>query len=564
MMNSWRLITDVLQENLETIESILLKNRGVTTEKEKSAFLNPPHPNDLTCEDVGLEKKSVDEAIQRINKAKKNNESVIIYTDYDVDGVCGGTILWEGLYKVGLKVLPYVPDRVTEGYGLSIKGIDNVKKLHDPTLIITIDNGIRAEKEIKYAKKLGIDVIVLDHHTKGEKLDAIVVHTTTLCAAGIAWFFIREISGEKIKENKNLDIASLATIADCVKLIGPNRSVVKYGLEELRKTNRIGLNALIKQAGIEKEKIGVFEVGFMIAPRINAMGRIASALDSLRLLCTKDQRKAENLASLLAKTNRERQSITEGSLKEVLESLGDIENEKIIFVHGEYNQGIIGLLAGKLVEKYQKPTIVISDSELYCKGSMRSVPGINITEFIQEFTELLVNSGGHPMAGGFTIEKQKIPELKKAIEKKAKDIIQDGVLKKELLIDCPIGIDIVNEDFINILKKLSPFGIGNPEPIFQSKNLKIAGSRKIGKEGKHLKMQVSYKRGMLDAIGFGLGEKHEELKDEMHAVFKVEENFWNGRRSLQLNIKDVIILKSFEKGVDGADTPEPREESGSN
>src|SRR3989344_2912910 len=431
-MKKWKLLYNH-KSKVDEIVKILLKNRGLTNKKEIDRFLNP-RLSGVTAKSVGINKNQLEKTIKRINKAIKKKEEVIVFGDYDVDGISGAAILWETLTEAGAKALPYIPHRLDEGYGLSKIGIDNLL-LKNPKikLIITVDNGIVANEAVEYANKKGIDIIITDHHvppaggTKNLPKAYAIFHTTKLCGAGVAYLLAKEISNFKFQisnkyqspktkiQNNHLELVSLATIADLVPLTGANRTLVKFGIEKLRTTKRPGLLALIKEAEIDKSKIDVFEIGHIIAPRLNAMGRLEYAMDSLRLLCTKDLERAEALAKKLISTNKRRQEMTIETFEHAKskiknQSIQQAQDKKskiksLIFIaHESYQQGVIGLVAGRLVEEFYRPAIVLSIGEKYSKASARSIKGFNIIEFIRTASDLLVDAGGHPMAAGFTVE----------------------------------------------------------------------------------------------------------------------------------------------------------------
>lgn len=551
----WKILNQKKEESdkdkVEEIVNIILKNRGLKTKKEIKNFLNPLHPSEYKLNELGIDKKEVTKAIKRIIRAIEKKESIVVYADYDADGVCAGTIVWEVLHQLGANVMPYIPHRKEEGYGLSKLGIDKVKKEFNPKLIITVDHGISASDKIKYAQKLGMDIIVIDHHVKSRKPPALaIIHSTQLCASGVSWVFIRELA-QQVNLNKQkidlyLDLVALATIADLVPLLGPNRSIVKYGLEKLNKTNRVGLLALINSAALEKGKIGVVEVGHMIAPRINAMGRLMHALDAMRLLCTPDVDRAYNLANTLNLTNRKRQLLTADTILHAKNLYREFKKDsKLIFIaHESYNQGIIGLVAGKLVEEYFRPAIVVSKGEIFSKASARSVVGFNIIETIRKADELLVDSGGHPMAAGFTVKTEYIEKLRQKLEKIVDGELKDKSLIRALNIDCQMDLTDINWNLYQKLKTLEPFGVGNPEPLFVARSVVIEGLKLVGRDSKHIKMNLSNGNGYnISAIAFGLGSLYRDLFDRkpIDIAFTMDEDRWNGESKLQLKIKDVKI-----------------------
>lgn len=390
------------------IVNSLLKNRGLKTKRQQEEFFNPVEPFKLSLKNLGINQKEVDKAISRIKKAKTSREKVIIYGDYDADGICGTAVLWETLYGLGIDVLPYIPERFSEGYGIKAESIKNLQETYSNLkLIITVDNGVVANKAVEVANKLGIDVIICDHHrprialtsSRGlrprarlpktgivgqvgrasirgkERYDYpngfSIIHTTKICGTAIAWILVREIGKRtknekwKMKDGKLLELVAIGTVADQMPLVQENRSLAKYGLEELRKTKRVGLLALFDVAGINKEEIGTYEINYMIAPRLNAMGRLEHAIESLRLLCTKDKNRARNLALTLNRTNFERQRIVDEVILHARKMVVKGNQRKVmVLAHESYHEGVIGLAAGKLVEEFYRPAIILSRREM--------------------------------------------------------------------------------------------------------------------------------------------------------------------------------------------------------
>lgn len=545
-MKKWKILNKLnstKQTNGEIVK-LLLENRGLNDEKVIEEFLNPLLKS-IDFDSVGIDKKQVKIALDRIHTAIENNEQIIVYGDYDVDGITGSAILWETLNSMGAKVLPYLPDRIEEGYGLSIKGIENASsKISGIKLIITVDNGIVAREAVKFANDLGIDVIITDHHA----IDAVlpealaIVHTTKMCGAGVAWLFSKEL--RKSEEDPHLGLAALGTVADLVPLTGANRAIVKFGLKKISETRRPGLRELFRTAGIEKEILGVYEIGYLIGPRLNAAGRIEKAMDSLRLLCTKDQLRAQNLAERLELINRERQLLTKQAAEHAIMSVKMRDSlAKILIVDDEsYQQGVIGLVAGKLVEEYYRPSIVISKGEKYSKASVRSIEGFNVIEFLRSVPEYFVNVGGHPMAAGFTIETEKISKFREALELAAEGLLGEEDFVKTLKIDCEVPLEMISREFFKSLQQLAPFGMNNPEPVFATKNVSVKNIKVLGKDGKHLKLVLG-DDASFEAIAFGMGEMAGDIKmgDMINVAYHVDENTWNGKTKLQLKVRDLSL-----------------------
>ncbi len=547
----WKIIIEDISKKTEygvdEIVNILLENRGIKTKKEKEEFLNPKLES-INFENAGIDRKEVDKTLKRVEQAIKNNEKIIIFGDYDVDGICGTAILWEGLFEIHKNVMPHIPHRVDEGYGLSVNGIESVLNEHpDVKLIITVDNGIVANKAVEYAKEKAIDVIITDHHVASDKKPKAhsIVHTTKLCGAGVAYLLSKEIAlihnSEFINQNY-LELVALATVADLVPLIGPNRAVVKFGIEALKKTKRPGLLALYKEAQIHKDKISTYEIGHIIAPRLNASGRITHALDSLRLICTKDSARAAKLANELSATNRDRQAFTQEATLHANELTDKITAEqKFIFVGSEnYNQGVIGLVASRLVEKHYKPAVAVSIGEKYSKGSARSIAGFNIIEFLRLHEALLVDVGGHPMAAGFTVETNRIEELKIALAEASVRLIPEEILTRSLTVDMELSFANINFNLYQAIQGLSPFGMGNFEPVFVTNGATVENLAFVGRDRKHLKLKLSQGKKVLDAILFS-AENYPEVKvgDNINIAYIIDEDNWNGNEKIQLKVRDV-------------------------
>ncbi len=559
-MAYWRVLDKLTEpKNPETkgrqkeIIQILLKNRGLTSLEQTYEFLNPPDPRGLNPQSMGINKAEIAKAVRRIEKAIDSGEQIIIYGDYDVDGICGTAILWETLNNLGAKVLPYIPHRVEEGYGLSKKGIDNLlsDSAHLPSLIITVDQGVTATKEVDYAEKKGVDIIITDHHQKPKTppRSLATVWTDKISGAGVAWVLAKELTNNhELLTNNYLDLVALATVADLLPLQGANRSLVKFGLLELNKTQRPGLLALFEAAGLILGKIGIHDVSFAISPRLNATGRIEHAMSGLRLLCIKNNVKARALAQKLNETNRLRQLLTEEALVHARQLLvrSQQTTNKLLFVsHSSYNEGVIGLVAGKLTEEFYRPTIVVAEGKTLSKASARSISGFNIIEAIRKSEKDLVNCGGHPMAAGFTAETLKIGRIRNYLLTLAEKEIAAETLEKTLKIDCELDFSDIDWYLYEQLKSFEPFGISNPEPVFLTRKVSVKDIRLLGAEGKHLKLlldSASIKSRPFSTIGFGLGTQWGSkltIGDHIDVVYTLLVDSWNGEERLQLKIKDL-------------------------
>lgn len=561
----------------------LLKNRGIDLPEKTEEFLNPQLSTTNYQLSKLLDETELRKATQRTKDAIHKGQPIIIHGDYDVDGICGTAILWETIYyNLGYKnVRPFIPHRTTHGYGVSRESIDEINHANPPAgghaarqrktgLIITTDCGINAAAETEYAKRLGFDVIITDHHTKKGKAPAAaaILHTYDLTGAGVAWILAKElISKLEIRELgtriNSLELVALATVADLQPLLGVNRTLVKLGLEELNRTSRVGLKTLFQMAGIEGKAIRPYEVGWVIAPRLNAMGRLEHALDSLRLLCTSTPSQAQTLASKLNQANQKRQQMTKAALGQARQILaakqGSIE-KSLILDHNEWHEGIIGLVAAKITDEFYRPTIAISRGEKISKGSARSIKGFNIIEAIQKCENLLIDVGGHAMAAGFSIETPLIEEFKNKFLLESESILIPELLTPTLPIDLELNPLDISWEFLQTLKDLEPHGIGNPKPVFMSKNLTVARLKNVGQKNQHLKITTSNQQpastnfdgeisrtaggstiNNLSAIGFNLGHWADQLGigSRIDVVYTLEEDTWNGNQAMQLKLKDL-------------------------
>lgn len=553
------------QDNLTNKEIIdlILKSRNI---KDISQFLNPPSPFALTLNDFGSYTLSFNKVLKMLKEIKEKNQMIVVYTDYDADGITGGAILWETLHLMGFKVRPYVPHRKLEGYGFSKTGINNVKKQFDPALIISVDHGITKVEEIKYASKLGIKIIVTDHHLKGEKIPKAeaVFHIPTLSGSGVAYFFAKEIfnafsatkktplSGVNVVLANNfitdyLALATIGTIADLVPLVGPSRSLVKYGLDIFPKVKRFGIKHILLQAGIENKKITPYEVGFMIAPRINAIGRLKHAIDALRLLCTNDEKKAYDLAHKIGNVNIERQELVEksvGEAKLMLAKTSAVKNQQtkeqtaevnkmvkiIILVSDHWHEGIIGLIASKIADEFYRPTLVLTKINEGYKGSARSIPSFHVTNFLNSLKKYLIDAGGHKQAAGFTLEKNQLADFTKNAQKLANKLIKDKDLERKIEADLKIPISKINLSLVKSLEALEPFGIGNPKPTFYSEGI-LTGAQLLGKTNAHLKIFVDG----LEFLAFNQANKFKDLSrgQKINVVYSLYINEWNNKKTVQ-------------------------------
>jgi single-stranded-DNA-specific exonuclease len=542
----WHIQSASKIENLEELKQILLSNRKIEDEQN---FFKGISPFKISLEELGIDEKELEKIKERLKKAKENKEKIIVFGDYDADGISATAVLWQALHAEGYNTLPFIPNRLKHGYGLSVKALDDLlNEQKDIALIITVDNGIVAHSALKFLKKQKIDVIITDHHQKDEQeLDALAVfHSSKVCGCAVAWFLAREISS---KEEKKLLIdllalVAIATVTDLMPLLSINRFLLMYGLVVLRSNTNLGLKHLFSLSKIDPNKIDTYTLGFQIGPRINAMGRLADGMDALRLLCTKDKNKAASLSDLLHGTNEDRQNLTFDLTKQAEELVNKEIDEKIIILSSDtYHEGIIGLIAGKMTEKFSKPSIVISVGPQVSKASARSLPGFNITEFIRLFRKDLLEVGGHPLAAGFALETSKIDLVKKAMQIKAKEMLQDKNLEKVLEIESVLPTDLLNLETIELIETFAPFGLANSKPVFILKNAIFKNYKLLGKEGEHLKMTIAFENlnTEYEVLAWRRADLASEfvLGDRLDLVVSLDVNSYRGTSKLQLTLKDI-------------------------
>ncbi len=490
-----------------------------------------------------------------IEKTAFDKKRIVIYSDYDADGITGAAVFWETLHLMGFDVMPYIPDRKTEGYGFSIKGLDFVKRQYDPGLIISVDHGIAASDKVRYAKEaLGIPVVITDHHLKPNKLPETaeaIIHTDALSGSGVAYFTAKAVFkklGSRLKKSQRQEIerffsddylalAAVGTVADLVPLVGISRSLVKRGLEVFPQVQRFGLQEIIKEAGLSGRKITPYEIGFIIAPRINAVGRIQKAIDALRLLCTRDRMRAKRLADKLSQINRLRQNLVERYVKSAIEQIEKQQKTlpNILLVYDpEWEEGVIGLIASRLVERFNRPAIVFTDSNGFLKASARSIPRFHITDFLRGFSDLLLEVGGHKQAAGLKLEKNLFAKLKEKMIKKAGEMISRKDLEKVVETDLKLPIKALTLELAELVERLEPFGIGNPRPSFYIQG-EVVSAQIFGRERQFSKLRLRDDSSFLELISFRNNDLFFKLHrgDRIGAALNLDVNHWKGKRFLR-------------------------------
>ncbi|MFA7709972.1 MAG: single-stranded-DNA-specific exonuclease RecJ [Candidatus Neomarinimicrobiota bacterium] len=533
----------------------VLLNRGLSDKAAIEKFFSPSTQD---THDPFL-MADMTKAVERLGQAMLRREKVLVFGDYDVDGTTATSLLCLAFREIGLDTAFYIPDREREGYGLSRLGIDYAMEI-GATLIITCDCGISAFDTIDYASSNKIDVVVTDHHEPGEKLPAAQAILDPkreddnypfkeLCGAGVAF---KLLQGFHIANNlpianlfRHLDLVAIGTAADIVPILGENRILVARGLEYLNSSQKVGLQALLKTSGFDNKTMNVVNIVFGLAPRLNAAGRLGEASRAVHLLTSFNRDEALELANLLEQENRNRQSIERETIDSAILQLNathDLDADKILILSNtNWHHGVIGIVASKLKELYNRPVVMISFQNGIGKGSARSIPGFDLYNAFNTCADLLENFGGHKMAAGLTILIESLPEFTRRLKKIANEQINEQMLNLGLHIDSEIDFKDINQQTLSFLHKMAPYGPGNMRPVFFSHNVNISGMPRIIGEN-HLKFKAAQNRSVLSAIGWKMGCYYEMLISNrpLDLAFVIDENEWNGYKEIQLNIKDIV------------------------
>lgn len=544
------------EKGVPRIIANVLLNRGIAVEdfdafisKSKKGIRNP-----MTMLDM-------EKAADRIVSAIKSKEKIAIYGDYDVDGITSTALLHDFLSSLGADVIYYIPDRRDEGYGINIMAVNKLIR-QGIKLLVTVDCGITAIGETEFAKLQGMDVIITDHHTCKERIPtaaAAVVNPKRpedeygfdgLAGVGVAFKLALAVAmtlgmSTGCVFDRYVDLAAIGTIADVVPLTDENRIIVDKGLQMLQEPKRPGIKELFAAAGVADKRVTASTVAFSAAPRMNAAGRLGTAVTAVELLLTKDPAKAAKIALELDRENRERQQTEQEINRRALEMIAGDPNfakKKVIVLAGEgWHSGVIGIVASRLAEQFYRPAILISLENGVGKGSGRSISGFNLFEALSDSDELLTNYGGHAAAAGLGIDEANIAKFSAKINKYADGVMRETDMIPVVKIDCVLGGENLSLAAAKVIAKLEPYGMGNERPVFAVKNASVISAAAVGADGKHLKMYIEKDGVKADCIGFGLGEYSRLLKtgDSVHLAFKLEINSFQGRETVQLALTDI-------------------------
>lgn len=544
----------------ESIARILLF-RGIDDYDKAKAYFRPNLDN---LHDPFL-MGGMEIAVTRIIDGIQRGEKFFVFGDYDVDGTNGASMLYLFLKEMGATVEFYTPDRIKEGYGISRQGIDRASE-DGVKVFLAIDCGITAIDQVEYAKGRGMDVIICDHHEPGDVLpgalavlDPIIPNDAypfkSLCGCGVGFKLVQAVARRMGKESvvfSYLDFVTLASTADIVPLVGENRILTRLGLEAINANPRPGIRALIDVAGLKPGQITTGQIVFVLAPRINAVGRLGDAMRAVRLLTCTDPDEAMELARVLEEENKNRRKIDEDTFAEaqlLAESLFNLETDAALVLHEEHwHPGVVGIVASRMVEKYYKPSIMMATVDGVAKGSARSISGFDVYQALKRCEEKIIQFGGHKYAAGLTVELARLDEFRDAFNQAVREMMTEELRTPEIKIEVEISLTDITPRFMRILREFAPFGPGNMRPVFLARHLEVVGSpRIVGKN--HLRFKVRQNGTIIDAIGFGLGDLLPRVptgRGDLECVFTVEENDWNslpgtrqGDPIPQLKIKDL-------------------------
>lgn len=540
--------------NVEKPIAYLLVQRGIETFEDAHRFFRPKLED---LHDPYL-LKDMDKAVARIEEAIENGENILVYGDYDVDGTTSVALVSEYLKTYYPNVFTYIPDRYDEGYGVSYQGIDFAHD-NDFSLIITLDCGIKAVDKVAYASEKNIDFVICDHHTPGKEIpDAVAVLDPKredceypykeLCGCGVGFKLIQALAARRGLGIEDLilylDLVATAIAADIVPITGENRILAYYGLKVINENPRVGIQAILNIAKLEK--LNVTDVVFGIAPRINAAGRMKHGQHAVDLLTETDIDTAREYALEIETFNTDRRETDRQITEEALQQIGhtlEVDRKTTVVYHESWHKGVIGIVASRLIETHYRPTLVFTKSGDRLVASARSVSGFDIYSALEDCADYIEQFGGHKYAAGLTLHEDNFEKFKDAFERVVSETIPSQLLTPEIKIDAEISLSDISSKFFRIIKQFGPFGPGNNNPIFMTKNLYDAGySRSVGKDNTHLKLDIKQGDAVrFSGIGFGLGNKIDIVSSgrPFSAVYCLDENHWDGRTTIQLRVKDI-------------------------
>lgn len=550
----WNLLSSIKKpvntDGIHPLVAQILCNRGITDSAQIELFLS----NDNRLEVDPLLLPDMSKAVIRTNRALYSGEKIAVYGDFDADGITATALLIQGISAIGGRVVPHIPHRSSEGYGLRTAALE---KLHQQgvSLVITVDTGITAVAEVEKAKKLGMDVIITDHHVVPSQLPSAIAVVDPkrsdsaypyheLAGVGVAFKFLQALIPDKGPRqdvvNRLLDLVALGTVTDMVPLLGENRYWVKRGLELINRTQRLGLQELVRCSRLQPGNLDAQSISWTLGPRINAAGRIDNATTSYRLLVTDNIHEATFLATELEKKNAERLRQTNELMDKAKQAVIAMGVEQPLLIAGgeDYTPGVMGLVAGRLAEKFYRPVILLKIGREFCRGSGRSIDEFDLMSALEYCSDLLSNFGGHTRAAGFSVPLGNLNQFREKMLNLAKERLDGLDLRPHIDIDDEVPLSVFSGDTYEKLQQLAPFGSGNPLPAFVSRDVEVVEQRLVGSQNEHLKLKVKQSGVIWDAIGFGLGGWFGEITPRMDVVYTLDKDCWNGEEKLRLCLLD--------------------------
>jgi single-stranded-DNA-specific exonuclease len=551
----------------------VLFNRNIKSPEQINQFVKLELPEDDPFLLMGMPA-----ATERLAQAIINQEEIVVYGDYDVDGVTATALMMQFFKEIGATARPYIPNRFDEGYGLNNEALQTLAD-QGAKVILTVDCGIRSVKEVAFGNECALDIIITDHHHVGEEIPPAVAVINSkqpgcpypfkeLAGVGLAFKLVQgllrtpllkphirqAVSQGKLYPNDYYDLVALGTVADLALLTDENRKLVTQGIQALNQRLRPGLAALMQKAKLKSgSPITAQTIGFTIGPRLNAAGRLDSAMNAYKLLCVKDEKQADQLATELDSQNRERQQLTEFTVDKSRERIVDDQGKSPLYLieSSDFNPGVVGLAASRLMDEFYRPVLVAAqdDEKGITKGSARSIPEFHITRALDQCADLLVRYGGHAVAAGFTVETEKVPDFRARLLEIAGATFNPETLRPTLLIDAEVNLRGVKPELVDELIQLSPFGQGNPMPTLSSRHITVVEARPVGKEEKHLRLSLTDGKQPWNGIAFNQGSWAGKLPrgTQVDIAYNPEYNYWNGQRTVQLNVKDIKLSQQAQE-----------------
>lgn len=562
----WRLLPPTPSEFLTQLAPLpplvaqLLYNRGISSPIEAASFLNPDEH--LLGDPFLL--PDMDRAVARIHRALLSGERMAVYGDSDVDGFCGTALLVEGLSDLGGNVIPYVPHRVRDGYGLNPDALKGLSR-EGVSLLVTVDCGITSLAEIEGAREMGLEVIVTDHHTISSSLPPALAVVDSkrddsaypfpqLAGVGVAFkllqALLQTLGRWEYQREDFLDLVTLGTVADMVPLVGENRYLVERGLRALNNTRRLGLRELVASSGAQLGRLDTNCISWTLAPRLNAAGRMGDAINSYKLLVTQSQEEARMLAQDLEQRNSERQQLCKQVLAKAREQLAAAGTDAPLLMAGgeDFHPGVLGLVAGRIADEFHRPTFLVHTDGSLGRASGRSIPEFDLVAALAECRDVLLQFGGHPMAAGFTLSQDKLEHLYRRLLEIAEERLAGLDLEPRLLVDADVGLSFLSGDVIKMMGKFAPFGVGNSVPTLLSRRVKVADAQRVGTGGEHLRLKLYEEKGGVTwhSIGFGLGRLISEVSSYLDIIYELGVDRWGSEEMVELNILDFAPSPSCE------------------